>query len=91
MNNHPFGLWNIYLTPEKEKLWAIKHRYNLWKDFLKRNSNRVIEWNSRAREECDREIKNLKIIKLQDTLWGRSLNGNEFAERYGRRGTHCEQ
>ncbi len=70
MNEQP-PLWPLahLLDPrEREEAWVIKYRYNLWKDFSKRDNNRVAEWNSRAREEHERQVTNLKIIKHQDTL-----------------------
>jgi hypothetical protein len=68
MNEQP-PLWPLthLLDPRKrEELWAIKHRYNLWKHFSKRDNNSVVEWNSRAREEHERKIRSLKIIKHQN-------------------------
>jgi hypothetical protein len=41
INEQP-PLWPLahLLDPRKrEELWAIKHRYNLWKDFLERDNN----------------------------------------------------
>jgi hypothetical protein len=72
MNEQP-PLWPLahVLDPrEREELWVIKYKYSLWKDFSKRDNNHVAEWNSRVREEHEREVKSLKIIKHQDTLWG---------------------
>jgi hypothetical protein len=89
MNEQP-PLWplaHLLDSREREELWVMKYRYNLWKDFSKRDNNCVAEWNSKAREECEREVKSLKIIKHQDTLWGGSLNGKEFTKRYARRHT----
>jgi hypothetical protein len=75
MNEQP-PLWPLahLLDPrEREELWVIKYKYSLWKDFSERDNNHVAKWNSRAREECERKVKSLKIIKHQDTLWGASL------------------
>jgi hypothetical protein len=38
-----------------------------------------------GKERSVKEVRSLKIIKLQDTLWGGGLNGKEFVERYARR------
>jgi hypothetical protein len=87
MNEQP-PLWPLahLLDPrERKDLWVIKHRYSLWKDFSKRDNNHVAKWNSMARKELERKVKSLKIIKYQDTLWGGSLSGKEFLERYARR------
>ncbi len=40
-----------------EELWAIEHRYSLWKDFAGQYNKRITRWNSRAQEN---ETKNLK-------------------------------
>ncbi len=42
------------------------------------DNDHVVEWNSRAREEHEREVRSLKIVAHQDTLWGGGLNGEEF-------------
>jgi len=48
----PLWLLAHLLNPrERNNLWAIKHRYILWKDFLKRENNCVTEWNFRANED----------------------------------------
>jgi hypothetical protein len=49
---------------------------------LEKDNNHVAKWISRAREEREREVRSLKIIKHQDTLWGRGLSGKEFVKIY---------
>lgn len=84
MNEQPplQALAHLLDPKEIKKPWVIKHRYCLWKDFLKRDNNYVAKWNSKAREEREREVRSLKIIKHQDTLQGRGLNEKKFAKRY---------
>jgi hypothetical protein len=58
MNEQP-PLWPLarLLNPkEREELWAIKHRYNFWNHFSERDNNYVVEWNTRVREEHEREV-----------------------------------
>jgi len=58
--------------------------YSFWKDFLERNNNCVAKWNFKAREEREREVRSLKIVKHHNTLWGGSLGGKQFVHKYAR-------
>ncbi len=48
---------------------GYKTQDNLWKDFLEKDNNHVVEWNSSAKEERERDVRTLKIVKHQNTLW----------------------
>ncbi len=57
-------LWPLLhlLNPrEQEELWAIKHMYSLCRDFARQDNEHIDEWNYRAQEVWDREIKRKKI------------------------------
>jgi hypothetical protein len=44
-------LWPLLhlLSPRKqEELWAIQHRYSLWKDLVGQNNECIAKWNSKA-------------------------------------------
>jgi hypothetical protein len=57
----PFWPLLHLLSPRvQEELWAIKHRYSLWKSFVGQYNECIIKWNSRAREERDKEITKKK-------------------------------
>ncbi len=47
---------------------------------MERDNDRVAKWNFRVREEHEREVRNLKRIAHQNTLWGGGLSGEEFAK-----------
>ncbi len=61
----------------------------MWKDYSKRDSERIAEWNVRTREVCEREIHSKVVAAKQLVLedfwfkpYTRNFSKEEFVEEY---------
>ncbi len=68
---------------------AVKHKYDMWKDYLERNNERITKWNARAREVQKKKIYNIIIAAKQGVLedfWFKpyigKFSGEKFAKEY---------
>jgi hypothetical protein len=81
------------LCPQEfAKLKAIKHRYHVWKDYSKRDNERIAKWNARTKEVYEREIHSRTIVAKQGVLedfWFKpytgKFSGKKFAKEYARK------
>jgi len=63
---HPiWPLKQLLCSQESVELKAIKHRYHMWKDYSKKDNERIAKWNVRTREVHEKEIHNRAIVAKQ--------------------------
>jgi hypothetical protein len=63
---HPIWPLKQLLCPQELiELKVIKHRYHMWKDYSKRDNERIAKWNVRTREVHEKEICNRVIVAKQ--------------------------
>ncbi len=74
----------LYLQ-ELAKLKAINHRYHMWKDYLERDNEQIVEWNATTREVCGRKICNIMIVVKQGMpkdFWFKPYIGKFSGEKF---------
>jgi hypothetical protein len=86
---HVWLLEQLLCPRELIELKAIKHRYHMWKDYSKKDNERIAKWNAKAREVHEREICNRVLTIKQGVpkdFWFKpyigKFSGEKFVEEY---------
>ncbi len=54
------SLLHLLSPKEQGELWAIKHMYSFWKDFVGQDNEHIVEWNLRHRRNKTKKSKEEK-------------------------------
>ncbi len=92
MNCLLWPLKQLLCLQELTELKAIKHRYHVWKDYLERDNERIVDWNVRAKEVCERKICSRMVATKQGVpkeFWFKpyngKFNGEKFVKKYAQK------